>query len=331
MTRIYKKLLPICFKLILAASLILWMVSSGKLDFSSSLTTAAKPSVLLVCLSAWLLTAVLSNSLRWCLLVNAVGISLSKIKAIKVSLIALFFSTFLPGAVGGDLIKAIFIYKNHPGGQKTPAMLTIVLDRILGLCGLFLIACPVVLLRWEHIKEASVLLSLGLTTIFISAAMIIFILGVFMPWKKGADPFLKLLQWNIFGFSFLRKIYEALRIYKNKPRAVFLSVLISMFSQSVLMFAIIFITMELTPQPVDLWQLVMVMPLGILATALPLAPGGLGVGHVAFGTLFHMIGLEQGANVYNVYFLTVSLPNLLGVIPYFLSKDAKLNYSKAAS
>ena len=46
-----------------------------------------------------------------------------------------------------------------------------------------------------------------------------------------------------------------------------------------------------------------VAPLAILVTALPLAPGGMGVGHVAFEEVLGIVGISGGANIFNLFFL----------------------------
>jgi uncharacterized membrane protein YbhN (UPF0104 family) len=64
-----------------------------------------------------------------------------------------------------------------------------------------------------------------------------------------------------------------------------------------------------------------IFPFGTLATAIPLAPGGLGVGHAVFDKLFHLVGLPGGANVFNIYVLSQLVLNLLGFIPYLYVKS----------
>ena len=44
----------------------------------------------------------------------------------------------IPGAVGGDLIKAAFLVRMHV--NRTQAIASMVIDRILGLLGLFILA-----------------------------------------------------------------------------------------------------------------------------------------------------------------------------------------------
>lgn len=321
-----KQSLFVFAKIAVAAALVAWMIASGKLDFASSAIVLEKPSILIVCLSAWMFTTTLCNSLRWRFLVNAIGIALSRFAAIQISLIGLFFNTFLPGSVGGDIMKAVYVYKNHPGGQKTPAMLTIILDRILGLCSLFVLVVPIIIWQWSSLGKNPLLWSLSVTTLLIACGMLVFVTSVFIPWPKDNDPFLWLFKKSLPGFGVLEKIYTALRYYKEKPWAIIKSLLLSIVSQSYLIFAVSYITMQMVPNPVDFLELATIMPLGILATAIPLAPGGIGVGHVAFERLFHIVNIDQGANIYNIFFLTVTLPNMLGVIPYLLMKDKQLTY-----
>ena len=60
------------------------------------------------------------------------------------------------------------------------------------------------------------------------------------------------------------------------------------------------------------------IPMGLLATAVPIAPSGAGVGHAIFDKLFNIVGVSGGASLFNLYFLCLILINLLGVIPYLI-------------
>jgi len=76
----------------------------------------------------------------------------------------------------------------------------------------------------------------------------------------------------------------------------------------------------LTGQVPPFPEFIIVLPFGMIATVLPIAPGGLGVGHVAFDKLFSLIGLSGGANVFNVIALGQLALNLTGIIPYLLMR-----------
>jgi uncharacterized membrane protein YbhN (UPF0104 family) len=60
------------------------------------------------------------------------------------------------------------------------------------------------------------------------------------------------------------------------------------------------------------------IPLGLMCTALPISPAGLGIGHAAFGTLFSYYGISKGASLFNLYFLCLVFVNLMGIFPFFL-------------
>ena len=47
-----------------------------------------------------------------------------------------------------------------------------------------------------------------------------------------------------------------------------------------------------------------------------LAPGGIGVGHMAFKHLYMLVGWTGGADVFNIMVMGSLVLNLLGVVPY---------------
>ena len=65
------------------------------------------------------------------------------------------------------------------------------------------------------------------------------------------------------------------------------------------------------------------IPIGLMTLALPVAPSGLGVGHAIFQKLFELSAIQNGASLFNIYFVVSLMINMLGVIPYLLSKSEK--------
>jgi hypothetical protein len=72
--------------------------------------------------------------LRWHLLVCAVGLPFSRYNAIRLGLVGYYFNTFLPGSIGGDIIKAFAIAREQ--SRRTVAVATVLIDRIIGLWAL---------------------------------------------------------------------------------------------------------------------------------------------------------------------------------------------------
>lgn len=83
--------------------------------------------------------------LRWQLLLRVQGLELRFRSLSALTLIGVFFNLAIPGAVSGDLLKMAYLARDTPG-KRTEAILTIVLDRVLGILGLFLIAAVMVVI-----------------------------------------------------------------------------------------------------------------------------------------------------------------------------------------
>ena len=84
---------------------------------------------------------------RWYLLVRALDLPFTVRNAFRLSLVGIFWNTFVPGSIGGDLVKAYFIAHAHPE-RKTRAVASVIADRALGLFGLILFVAVVGSVAW---------------------------------------------------------------------------------------------------------------------------------------------------------------------------------------
>jgi uncharacterized membrane protein YbhN (UPF0104 family) len=91
-------------------------------------------------LAAWVILVVpfLVSSVRWRALMRPQGIEMPLGKAIQLTFVGQFYSIMLPGVTGGDLVK--IIYAARLTGSKTKSIVTILLDRAVGLIALMCIA-----------------------------------------------------------------------------------------------------------------------------------------------------------------------------------------------
>jgi len=312
-------------KLAIVGGLFFWMIQGDKLHLSELKLFVTNPSLLAATIGLWCFGPVFLGSLRWYLLLRGVGVECTYGRAVYLTLIGFAFNTSMPGAVSGDIIKAVYIVKDQkePLG-KTPAMLSVLLDRIMGLMGLFLIGLIASLTNFESLWANPVTRSLVTFLFLIVAGVMTFLALVYSPHKDKHDPLLKLLNKNFPGFGTLKKIYVALRSYRKSPKTIIYTLFLSMLLQVASFYYMAFVYETLNGEMPPLSLLASVFPFGILVTAIPIAPGGLGVGHVAFDRLFNIVGLQNGANVFNLFALGPLALNLLGFIPYLLVKKRPL-------
>lgn len=270
-------------------------------------------------------------ALRWHSLVCGMGFELSKFQAIRLNLIGIFFNTIMPGVVGGDVIKAIYVCKGQAKQAKVPVLLTILLDRIVGLIALFSLSFVAILFNWSTIYHYPVLHPfIGLIFLIILGLSSFFLL-VLLPTKtKENIGFLRWIYKLIFKISILQKIYHAIRTYKDKPRFVIQAICFAMIHQAFFLGLFFIVTASFAEAPVKIGLFATIIPLGIVTTAFPLAPGGLGIGHVAFEKLFSLIALDHGANIFNIVFFGQMTLNLLGAIPYLFIRNELAPLMKTA-
>ncbi|HAM70032.1 MAG TPA: hypothetical protein DCM86_00120 [Verrucomicrobiales bacterium] len=86
----------------------------------------------------------LAGVARWRRVLAAGGLPLSWSRAIEISLVAHFFNSFLLGSAGGDVLRAIYAAR-ETHHRKTEAVVTVFVDRILGLWALLLLGCGMML------------------------------------------------------------------------------------------------------------------------------------------------------------------------------------------
>ncbi|MBF0441252.1 MAG: flippase-like domain-containing protein [Oligoflexales bacterium] len=326
---IIKNVLKIGFALLL----ILWMLSSGKLDFSKLSIIISEPKIIVASFFTWLFAVIFLQSIRWYLLLTGANYKITLQRTVKLTFIGLFFNTAMPGSVGGDLIKVIYVIRDNRNRGKTPALMTVLLDRLVGFFGLFVMGFTLMMFNIREIWSNILLRPLvGICAAFL-CIMIIMYVFVKIPFKDDRDPFLKFFSMNIPGMKTLQKIYRALRQYHHKSSYLVYGLVLSIMVQCAffLCFVIIATTMTDMSHAKSLFStLGVVFPIGVLTAALPISPGGFGVGHVAFEQLFNMVGLSNGANIYNVFFLCQLVLNLLGAFSYIFERKPVTSEEQAA-
>ena len=93
-----------------------------------------------------------SRSCRWFALVRVIEPRFTLGPAFLLGFIGNVFNLVIPGAVGGDLIKAAYLVRMDI--NRTQAVASMVIDRILGLLGLFLLAGVAGAVAWPMASRA---------------------------------------------------------------------------------------------------------------------------------------------------------------------------------
>src|SRR5579863_931353 len=114
-----------------------YLAKSGQLNFSS-LSRLLYAWPVTIAAAGFLLLDIFFMSVRASLLFRSARLSLSLVNSFQLNLVGFLFSTFLPGAAGGDIAKLVYATReNH--GRRTVVATVLVLDRVIGLFSLVLL------------------------------------------------------------------------------------------------------------------------------------------------------------------------------------------------
>jgi uncharacterized protein (TIRG00374 family) len=252
-----------------------------------------------------LVVAICFQLSRWYLLVRALDLPFTGRNAFRLGMVGLFYNTCLPGSVGGDLLKSYFIAKDHPG-RRTKAVATVIIDRAMGLFGLILFCAVLGSIAWA-MGNAQIIGNVDLQWMIKSMAVIAassvvgFLLLGLLP-QRRVDRFAgRLRSVPKLGVS-LSEMWFAVWIYRQRLRVVVIGVGLSAFAHFALVFAFhtasrIFPSDNPNDQPATLAEHMVIAPIGFIIQALPLSPGGVGVGEAAFAGLYKLSGRDASRGV----------------------------------
>jgi len=90
---------------------------------------------------------------RWQLLLRVQGIELGWLRLFSLLLIGVFFNFIIPGGTGGDVIKIFYFMKETPG-KRSVALLSVLVDRLVGLIALTVLAAVLITADWQWLMSS---------------------------------------------------------------------------------------------------------------------------------------------------------------------------------
>lgn len=176
-----------------------------------------------------------------------------------------FFTAFLPGGFGGDIVKTIAFGRRF--NQTPRAVAAILVSRVQGLLMLFLLfffSLPWVLLHYSLPK---------IYVVCMSVALLISIAAIIACCFSDRIPLPRFLQER---FPFVEKLAQALALYRGHRRQFLLSFLDSFWVQ-LIVFVTSFGYFMSVGIDIDFRTVVVFSAITIIATMLPISLNGIGV------------------------------------------------------
>jgi len=315
-----RRVLLMLLRFAIGAGLLAYLAKSGLIDvralsklFTSWRITLAALTLLIVD------SALMSVRLSW--LFRPQGLNLRFGTSLKLALVGFFFSTFLPGAAGGDLSK-LFYTTRGSGGRRIEIMTVVLLDRAIGLFSLLLLPLIFAPMFTQTLRSEfalrGLLLTLGLLALGVAVG---FFLCLF------SDPFISCLPSGVRNRltrnRVIRQIRGAIAKYRKNSSILCAAVGLSLLAN----LSLVFVTMlGAAALALVSWtpRMFLVIPIGHIVNSLPLTPGGLGVGETAFSALFNLLGLRGGAEALLCTRIWMAMIGLIGFVFYLHGVSRKV-------
>jgi hypothetical protein len=273
-----------------------------------------------------LIIGFLFSAIRWNHLLTGLNIS-NKLKDLYTYyLIGSFYSFFLPGVIGGDVVRIGFCSK-ETNGSIGVITISVLLERSCGVMVLFLMGSIAILCLPLNLR-----LSLGYPIIkllpTVTALGLILLVTALMISRRRQDRYLIREK----GSEWASKIKQVLSLVVHLPSSTFLHLVVfSCLFQSIDILTYFVIAKALNLS-ISLTFFFAIMPVVYITTVLPISIGGLGVREGALVYLLGKISVLSSDAValsFLVYFNRIFISSIGGIIQMFRQSRAHGNASSA--
>jgi uncharacterized protein (TIRG00374 family) len=304
-----------------ALRIILWATGLGLLAhvlwtnrFSAREVLAHRPDGrYLVLAFAFCLAALVSTFVRWCILVRVQGLPLRFRDAVRVGFVGNAVDLIVPGQVGGDVVKAGFVYRTQE--RRTRAVASILMDRAVGILGLFALAGVMGAVNWSSSGP-----DVRRLILVVWAAVMAGTLGLTAALTPALiRPFDRLAGRHGRIRSLIAELHAVSQTYRDRKVGVLLGVAISTLSHALYALSFYAVSAALIPHPPSFAQHLQMVPLVMFTTVVPLPFGALGLSEQVSDSLFGMIGHAMGALAMLGYRLVALAVGCVSITVYLTS------------
>lgn len=307
-----------------SAVLLVWLFSlPGNRQAVAEVWSQPKDWGLLAAATVLCLATIVTTLVRWHWLLVAIHVPATLRQSVRVGFIGYLFNFISLGVVGGDLVKAVLVCRDHHA-HKPEAVASVFVDRVIGLWGLFVV---VSITTWvtgiaaEAVPAVRWLCYLAFVATF----------AVGLGWYIVSLPMFDLTQ---SGEHFKRRhrvvqilirLINAVRLYRTCPGIVLGCLAQSAATHCLFATVMMMIAIGLRGPAPSLTSQLIIVPLANLSSIAPL-PGGLGAFEFAMAYLYPRVPNTppltdgQGLLVAFAYRAMTMLIALVGLAYYLMGR-----------
>lgn len=264
------------------------------------------------------------NFIRWYLLVRGLDLSFHIRDAFRLGSLGFMLNQVMPGSVGGDLFRAAFLAHEQPG-RRTEAVASVFIDRFVGLVAMLLVASGALLLTGRTPQRSAVL---EILKVFIGIAALVGIVGTLLLTSRvisGASAQQLAGRIPAIGHAVAR-LAAGMARFASRRRYLAGAMALAISTHCLLITAFWCISQALPIRGPTFIENAKIVPIALVAGALPLTPGGLGLTESALAKLYEVIHLQasDGALVALAYRALTLVVAAIGA-GYYLSAKRRVD------
>lgn len=247
-------------------------------------------------------------ALRWYILLISLedSVKIPYLRVFRATIIGVFYSLFLPKAVGTDVGRIYEIFSDQKPDAKLAS--TVLLDRIIGLLSLVIMSVVSLVIGSSFTAGSSLYIIIPIVLLSLITGWLIFFNRTFM----------RRFRW-IFQLPLIERVYEivlnlyqSLYLLQSKTKVVIVTIIASLVMKSVEVFSTIFIALAIGVE-LEIQYFFIFLPIIWVISMIPISVSGLGLRESAFVFFFTQVGVSASDAV-TVSLLYYSCNLLVGVI-----------------
>lgn len=305
-----------------AAWLIYMIVNAPGVDVAHQFRSSHK-GLLLTAMAAYGLTYPLAV-VRWRLLLRVQGLNLPVWTIVRLVFIGGFFNLMVPGAVGGDVVKAAFLAGQTPG-RRVESLLTIFVDRVLGAVGLLILTALSILGSYSFLRATDP--RLGVAALLFGGLGTLAVVALWaLTWRhrwwhlaaaRASRRFVERIL-PASAISLAGRALRALDLYRDAPGALAACAALSVLVHVAVTLAVILLARAMGEGNVGIAHYFLAVQLANGAAMVPLTPGGLGGRDVILFLILSQSGADaaRAASIPVMFSATIALYALAGGVVF---------------
>jgi glycosyltransferase 2 family protein len=258
-------------------------------------------------------------SWRWRLLLGAHGVFLKYWRVFELNMIGQYFSAFLVGTTGGDVVKIFYVARNVP--QKKAAVgFTVIVDRVIGMVAMLFLGVALSFTQLHLLMSTNFTrASTGTFYLFATGGAVASIGATLAPLFLKRPAIRALLE----KLPFASRVSKVLAAYEVTARAFgrnIIALLVSIPSQLCIVLMGYFITRAMHLPSIPLLAFCSILTIVNMLIALPISMNGVGVRELLFKSFLGLVGIDGNTAVtFSLTFFVLNLAwSLLGGAFYLL-------------